>query len=139
VLLPLRRLLRPGGFLAVLCEPVGRYTGGRVDEDFRRELERGINEQIFTAREYDSFFRCAGLEADWVEIDRGSLKAILRPRRPWGRLFAVAREALELRRQTLWYYVKRGLRRPRPAGQDPTEGNQTACQATRQRQGRRAG
>lgn len=76
----LKRLLKPDGFLAVLCEPVGHYLNGVVGEEFHAELLHGINEQIFTEDEYEELFLRAGLVQSEVAIDGGSLKAILRPR-----------------------------------------------------------
>jgi SAM-dependent methyltransferase len=75
----LRRVLKRDGLLAIMCEPVGVYHDGHVSEEFRRELEQGINEQIFTAEEYAWMFGRAGLYVTWAEIDRGSFKAFLTP------------------------------------------------------------
>jgi ubiquinone/menaquinone biosynthesis C-methylase UbiE len=77
VLRGLRRLLRPGGFVATMCEPIGHYLNGVVDERFVRELEQGINEQTFSIQEYRQIFEQAGLHAARVVADVGSFKAIL--------------------------------------------------------------
>lgn len=77
VLARLKRLLAPGGFLAVMCEPSGHYAHGEIDAGLRRELEQGINEQLFTLEELHSFILHAGLCAEWVEVEGGSFKAIL--------------------------------------------------------------
>src|SRR5262249_10692114 len=79
VLRRLTELLRRDGFLAVMCEPVGHYLNGQVGPDFLRELEQGINEQIFTLEEYHEMFVKAGLSASFAQADRGSFKAILCP------------------------------------------------------------
>lgn len=76
----LKQVLKPSGFLAILCEPVGHYENGVVNDEFHGELLHGINEQIFTEDEYEEMFLRAGLVQDEVIVDRGSLKAILRPR-----------------------------------------------------------
>jgi SAM-dependent methyltransferase/uncharacterized protein YbaR (Trm112 family) len=78
----LKRLLKPDGFLAVMCEPVGHYfNGDSVYPRLLEELEQGINEQTFSLREYEMIFAEAGLDAVEVDVDQsaGSLKAILRP------------------------------------------------------------
>ncbi len=74
----LTNFLKPDGTMAIMCEPVGNYTDGKVSKDFVEQLEQGINEQIFTAEEYHEFFTGAGLYPEEVIIDRGSLKAILK-------------------------------------------------------------
>ena len=79
VLRELTRLLKPAGFLAVMCEPVAAELVGRLAEEVIRELERGVNEQVFTLAEYQQMFQKAGLGASWAEVDRASFKAILRP------------------------------------------------------------
>lgn len=71
--------VRPGGFVGVLCEPVGHIHPGAVDPDFLSELRKGVNEQSFTAPEYDAIFRRARLRAEEAFIDVASLKARLVP------------------------------------------------------------
>ena len=75
----LRRVVKDDGIIALLCEPVGYYQAETLSSVFRNELERGINEQIFSAEEYQHLFMQAGLFATRVIVDRGSIKAILRP------------------------------------------------------------
>lgn len=70
----LRRLLRPGGLLAVMCEPVGDSLEGRAT---LRDLLKGINEQVFSVPEYRLVFQRAGLRERAVQVDGGSLKALL--------------------------------------------------------------
>lgn len=77
-LIKLKRLMKRDGFLAVMCEPVGYYLDGQASEEFLRELEQGINEQIYTPEEYNHMFLRAGLYSQKVVMDRGSFKAILR-------------------------------------------------------------
>jgi len=80
VLRKLKSLVKPGGFVATLYEPVGHYHNGHdVDPRLLRELEQGINEQTFVPSEYERIFAQAGLAAGRVVLDEGSLKAILRP------------------------------------------------------------
>jgi SAM-dependent methyltransferase/uncharacterized protein YbaR (Trm112 family) len=71
--------VRPGGFIGVLCEPVGHAHPGAVDPEFLSELRKGVNEQSFTASEYDAIFRRARLRAEEASIDVNSLKARLVP------------------------------------------------------------
>lgn len=71
--------VRPGGFVGVLCEPVGHIHPGATSEEFLSELRKGVNEQSFTASEYEAIFRRARLRADEAFIDIDSLKARLVP------------------------------------------------------------
>ena len=52
-----------GRFLVILCEPIGSYRAETLSAEFRRDLEDGINEQIFTDEEYAQMFDAAGLVA----------------------------------------------------------------------------
>lgn len=73
----MRRVVRPGGFVAVLCEPIGSYRAETLSAEFRADLLDGINEQIFTDEEYARIFDEAGLVATRATIDGGSFKAAL--------------------------------------------------------------
>ena len=73
----LRRKLRPGGFIGLFCEPVGHVWPGAVHKPFLEELEKGVNEQSFSLREYELMFRQAELAAAEVVVDFNSLKARL--------------------------------------------------------------
>jgi SAM-dependent methyltransferase/uncharacterized protein YbaR (Trm112 family) len=73
----LRRKLRPGGFIGLFCEPVGHVWSGAINATFLAELERGVNEQSFSLREYELMFFQAELEAAEVVVDKDSLKARL--------------------------------------------------------------
>lgn len=74
----LMRTVRPDGFVAILCEPIGSYRAEGLSNEFKADLEQGINEQIFTAEEYGQIFAKAGIQATRAMIDGGSFKAILR-------------------------------------------------------------
>lgn len=74
----LMRAVKPDGFVAILCEPIGSYRAEGLSNEFKADLEQGINEQIFTAEEYGQIFAKAGIEATRAMIDGGSFKAILR-------------------------------------------------------------
>jgi uncharacterized protein YbaR (Trm112 family) len=78
----LRTMLRPGGFLAVMCEPIDHYFGPNIEPPLLAELEQGINEQVFNLREHEMIFRRARLKPVEVRVDVGSLKAILRAQSP---------------------------------------------------------
>lgn len=67
-------LLKKDGFLAIMCEPVNDTLEG---VETVRELQKGINEQVFTWPEYVRIFEWAGLRPTYLQIDGGSLKAIL--------------------------------------------------------------
>lgn len=73
----LRRKLRPGGFIGLFCEPVGHIWPGAINPLFLAELEKGVNEQSFSLREYELMFRQADLEAAEIVVDFDSLKARL--------------------------------------------------------------
>jgi SAM-dependent methyltransferase len=73
----LRRKLKPGGFIGLFCEPVGHIWPGAIDSAFLAELERGINEQSFSLREYELMFDRAELAAVEVLVNKDSLKARL--------------------------------------------------------------
>jgi SAM-dependent methyltransferase/predicted SAM-dependent methyltransferase/uncharacterized protein YbaR (Trm112 family) len=66
--------LKTGGFIAVLCDPVGHDVTGA---DYRRDLMAGINEQSFTPAEYAMIFDRAGLRVLHAQVDGCSLKAFL--------------------------------------------------------------
>jgi SAM-dependent methyltransferase/uncharacterized protein YbaR (Trm112 family) len=74
----LGKKIKPEGFIAVLCEPVGHYYGEEIDPLFREELLKGVNEQSFSLAEYAVIFQEAGLIADRVIVDGCSLKAFLK-------------------------------------------------------------
>lgn len=74
VLRGLARLLKPGGLVAVLCEPAGDSL---EHPDTVRDLLKGINEQVFSVDEYRRIFTNAGLRVVELRVDGSSLKAIL--------------------------------------------------------------
>ena len=79
-----RRVLADDGVVAVLCEPVGSTLEASVTI---RDLEKGINEQVFTVAEYDRIFAAAGLEPVGGNVIGSSLRAFLRPVEPDGARF----------------------------------------------------
>lgn len=71
----LARMVRSGGFVAALCEPADPES---VGADYLRDLQAGINEQVFTQAEYLWMIEQAGLVPNEVRNDGGSLKVIAR-------------------------------------------------------------
>lgn len=70
------QLVKPKGFLGVLCEPVSDTL---EHPQTIRELLKGINEQVFSIDEYLLIFARAGLRPEQIQVDGVSLKAILCP------------------------------------------------------------
>jgi SAM-dependent methyltransferase/uncharacterized protein YbaR (Trm112 family) len=71
------------GIIALMCEPIGHVVKGTMDDGYRKELLKGVNEQSFAFREYAQMFEDAGLYVADSQIDVGSLKVALKkkPRR----------------------------------------------------------
>lgn len=69
-----RRVTRPNGFVYIACD---NCVPEPADATYREELERGINEQVWTLAEYAGFFRAAGMRVARARVDFHSLKAIL--------------------------------------------------------------
>jgi SAM-dependent methyltransferase/uncharacterized protein YbaR (Trm112 family) len=83
-LMMLAQKIRPQGFIAVLCEPVGHYhcppntdPAGYVDAGFLEALRLGVNEQTFSLDEYAAIFQQSGLVVTKVEVNGTSLKVFL--------------------------------------------------------------
>ena len=70
----LRRVVKPGGFIAVMCEPC---VPDPTAEMYLRDLEKGINEQCWTIEEHGEIFLAAGLKPVQAQVDVASLKVIL--------------------------------------------------------------
>jgi SAM-dependent methyltransferase len=80
----LAQKIRPEGFIAVLCEPVGHYycpqktdPAACMDAEFLEALRLGVNEQTFSLDEYAAIFQRSGLVVTKVEVNGTSLKAFL--------------------------------------------------------------
>lgn len=71
------RVVKPGGFVAVMCEPTG-HEFERPHPQIVEVLEHGVNEQIFSIDEYARMFHAAGLRPTSSQLDDDSLKVILR-------------------------------------------------------------
>ena len=69
-----KKVIKDDGFIAVMCEPVGHSL---IAKETLKELENGINEQVFTREEYENIFRNAGLAPVVGYIDH-SLKTVLK-------------------------------------------------------------
>lgn len=70
----IRRKLAPGGFLALLCEPVGHVFAGAVPASFLEEINKGVYEQSFAPWEYRALVEGVGFRTVEAWIDHGSLK-----------------------------------------------------------------
>jgi len=77
VLRGLRFHLRPGGFIAACCEPVGHVWPGSIPPYFLLELQRGATKQSFTMSEYDQIFRVARLAPAEALVENTSLSVRL--------------------------------------------------------------
>jgi SAM-dependent methyltransferase len=69
------------GLICLMSEPIGHPHADYVDAGYVAELRRGVNEQSFTLWEYQQMFDAAGLDVAAAQIDIGSAKIALRPRR----------------------------------------------------------
>lgn len=70
-----KRVTRPDGFIFIGCETCAPDP---ADGDYRDELRRGINEQMWTLAEFEGFFRASGLRPVRARIDYHQLKVGLR-------------------------------------------------------------
>jgi SAM-dependent methyltransferase len=70
----LQRVTRQDGFIFIGCD---NCVPNPRDPEYRAELRRGINEQMWTLPEYADFFRKAGLEIARARVDYHSLKVSL--------------------------------------------------------------
>ena len=71
------RVVKPGGFVAIMCEPTG-HEFDRPHPQIVEVLEHGVNEQIFSLDEYARMFHAVGLRPTSSQMDDDSLKVILR-------------------------------------------------------------
>jgi SAM-dependent methyltransferase len=69
-----KRVVRGDGFVYIACDGCVPQPS---DPIYVQELERGINEQVFTLSEYRGFFRATGWRVARARVDSHSLKAIL--------------------------------------------------------------
>ena len=68
-------MIRPEGFIFIGMETCAPNP---ADAQYREELRRGINEQMWTLEEFTAFFRDAGLAVAQARVDAHSLKVGLR-------------------------------------------------------------
>jgi SAM-dependent methyltransferase/uncharacterized protein YbaR (Trm112 family) len=71
--------LKPGGFIALICEPVGQMWPGTANPTLLAELRAGANPQGFKLGEWGEIFGAARLRPNHLIIDGASLKARLQP------------------------------------------------------------
>lgn len=69
------------GLICLMCEPIGHMHPDTVTQEFLDEIRRGVNEQSFDLWEYQQMFDAAKLDVVAAQIDIGSAKIALRPRR----------------------------------------------------------
>ena len=77
----LREFVADDGLICLMCEPIGHVHLERLDPGYLEELRKGVNEQSFELWEYQQMFDAAELDVAAVQIDVGSVKVALRPRR----------------------------------------------------------
>jgi glycosyltransferase involved in cell wall biosynthesis/SAM-dependent methyltransferase len=78
LLAELKRVTTDDAFIFIGGETCGPNP---ADEQYREELRRGINEQMWTLEEFTGFFRDAGLAVAQARVDGHSLKVALLKRR----------------------------------------------------------
>jgi len=69
------------GLICLLCEPIGHVHCDTLPDEYLTEIRRGVNEQSFQLWEYQQMFTAANLDTIAAQIDVGSAKFALRPRR----------------------------------------------------------
>ena len=69
------------GLICAVCEPMGHVHRDGIPEEYLAEIRKGVNEQSFALWEYQQMFDAAGLEVAAAQLDVGSVKVALRPRR----------------------------------------------------------
>ncbi len=69
------------GLICLLCEPIGHVHRDTIPDEYLKEIRRGVNEQSFQLWEYQQMFTAANLQTIAAQIDVGSAKFALRPRR----------------------------------------------------------
>jgi len=74
-------LVADDGLICLMCEPIGHVHRDTISGDYLAEVLKGVNEQSFELWEYQQMFEAANLNVVSVQIDVGSLKIALRPRR----------------------------------------------------------
>jgi SAM-dependent methyltransferase len=70
----IKRVTRPDGFVFIACETCAPDPS---EPQYREELRRGINEQMWSLAEFTAFFRDAGLRVARARVDCNSLKVAL--------------------------------------------------------------
>jgi hypothetical protein len=68
----LKRKLKPGGLICLMCEPIGHVASHHNYTAYVEELEKGVYEQSFEIWEYEAFLKAAGLRIAEAVFDRGA-------------------------------------------------------------------
>lgn len=69
------------GLLCLMCEPIGHVHRDTLPEEYLGEIRKGVNEQSFALWEYQQMFDASKLDVVAAQIDVGSAKFALRPRK----------------------------------------------------------
>ena len=69
------------GLICLMCEPLGHVRADNLPDEYLEEIRKGVNEQSFELWEYEQMFADAHLNVVAAQIDIGSAKFALRPRR----------------------------------------------------------
>jgi SAM-dependent methyltransferase len=77
----LKDYIADDGLICLLCEPIGHVHRDLIEDDYLQEIRKGVNEQSFELWEYQQMFDAAKLDVVAAQIDVGSIKFALRPRR----------------------------------------------------------
>jgi hypothetical protein len=72
------------GLICLMCEPIGHVHRDTMPAEYLGELRKGVNEQSFALWEYQQMFDGAQLQVVAAQIDVGSAKFALRPKRHRG-------------------------------------------------------
>ncbi len=69
------------GLICLMCEPLGHVRADNIPDEYLEEIRKGVNEQSFELWEYEQMFAGAHMDIVAAQIDVGSAKFALRPRR----------------------------------------------------------
>ena len=87
------------GLICLMCEPLGHVRADNLPDEYLEEIRKGVNEQSFELWEYEQMFAGAHLDIVAAQIDVGSAKFALRPRRRPRSVIDLARKFARLSSQ----------------------------------------
>ncbi|MCY7398937.1 MAG: class I SAM-dependent methyltransferase [Sphingomonas bacterium] len=85
LLVRLRDFVPHDGLICLMCEPIGHVHADSIPDEYLEEIRKGVNEQSFELWEYQQMFDAAQLDIVAAQIDIGSAKFALRPKRGAGK------------------------------------------------------